>query len=52
MYVRVEDTVVVTRDGVEVLTGDAPLDLDDIEATMRETGLLQSVLCHRPEMAS
>ena len=40
MYVRVEDTVLVTNDGVEVLTAAAPLELDDVEATMREDGLL------------
>jgi Xaa-Pro aminopeptidase len=40
LYMRVEDTIVVTGNGVEVLTGFAPLELDDVEATMRERGLL------------
>ena len=31
LYIRVEDTVVVTPDGVESLTKDAPLDLDAVE---------------------
>jgi Xaa-Pro aminopeptidase len=41
LYVRVEDTVAVTEDGVESLTGFVPLELDDVERTMREPGLLQ-----------
>ncbi|MEM1732767.1 MAG: Xaa-Pro peptidase family protein [Desulfurococcaceae archaeon] len=36
LYIRVEDTVVVTENGVERLTGKAPLDLDDVEETMRD----------------
>lgn len=36
LYIRVEDTVVVTEDGIENLTSDAPLDLDDVEALMRD----------------
>ena len=36
LYVRVEDTVVVTDGGIETLTAAAPLDLDDVEATMRQ----------------
>jgi len=31
LYIRVEDTGVVTMDGFEVFTGDVALDLDDIE---------------------
>jgi Xaa-Pro aminopeptidase len=41
LYIRVEDTVVLTEDGIEILTADAPLELDDVEATMKEPGLLQ-----------
>lgn len=36
IYVRVEDTVLVTGEGVEVLTTGAPLELDDVEALMRQ----------------
>ena len=39
-YIRVEDTVVVTEDGVENFTSDAPLELDEVEALMKEEGLL------------
>lgn len=35
-YIRVEDTVAVTENGIENFTVDAPLELDDVEATMRE----------------
>ena len=41
LYMRVEDTVVVTEDGVEVLTRFAPTDLDEIERTITGDGLLQ-----------
>ncbi len=39
LYVRVEDTVVVTPDGIENLTRLAPLALDDVERTMRDPSL-------------
>ncbi len=41
LYVRVEDTVVVTEDGIENLTGFVPREPDAIERLMREPGLLQ-----------
>ena len=37
----VEDTVVVTDDGIENFTASAPLELDDVEAMMRTGGILQ-----------
>jgi Xaa-Pro aminopeptidase len=42
LYVRVEDTVVVTEEGIENLTGFVPREPDAIERLMREPGLLQS----------
>ena len=36
LYVRVEDTVVVTDDGCEVLTEGAPYEMDEVEALMRD----------------
>jgi Xaa-Pro aminopeptidase len=41
LYVRCEDTVALTSEGLENLTGFVPLDPHDIEATMAEPGLLQ-----------
>jgi Xaa-Pro aminopeptidase len=41
LYIRVEDTVVVTETGVENLTQECPQRPDDIEQLMTETGLLQ-----------
>lgn len=43
LYIRAEDTVVVTEDGIENLTRKAPLELDDVEAMMQQEGLLQVV---------
>lgn len=43
-YVRVEDTVVITERGIENFTAGAPLDLDTVEATMREPGLGEASL--------
>jgi len=41
-YYLVEDTIVVTENGLENLTVGAPLELDDVEAPMKEQGLLQA----------
>jgi len=41
LYLRVEDTVIVTEDGVENVTVDAPLELEDVERLMKEEGILQ-----------
>jgi Xaa-Pro aminopeptidase len=34
LYIRVEDTIVVTDTGMEILTGHVPIELDEIEALM------------------
>jgi len=43
LYIRSEDTVVVTQDGIENLTKLAPLELDDIEKVMKEDGIMQMI---------
>jgi len=43
LYIRVEDTVAVTQDGIENLTELAPLELDDVEKLMGEDGILQKL---------
>ena len=43
LYIRVEDTIVVTQNGIENLTKLAPLELDDIEKLMKEDGILQKL---------
>ena len=43
LYMRIEDTVVVTDDGIENLTGRAPIELEDVERVMRGgNGILQA----------
>ncbi len=41
LYLRVEDTVVVTEDGVEVLTGLCPTELEELEKIVGKNGLVQ-----------
>lgn len=42
LYIRVEDTVLVTENGAEVLTAGAPFEIDEIEAAVGRGGMLQS----------
>jgi hypothetical protein len=43
LYLRYEDTVVVTETGVENFTDFLPMELDDIERLVREKGVVQKV---------
>jgi Xaa-Pro aminopeptidase len=43
LYLRYEDTVVVTEDGVENFTDFLPSELDDLEALVKEEGIVQRV---------
>ena len=40
-YIRMEDVVVVTEDGVENLSANLPIEMDDLEALWREEGIVQ-----------
>jgi Xaa-Pro aminopeptidase len=42
LYIRVEDTVLVTADGVENLTADCPREMDAVEQLMKQNGLLDN----------
>jgi len=41
LYIRMEDVVVVTEDGVENLSGNLAMELDDIERLIKEEGVIQ-----------
>jgi Xaa-Pro aminopeptidase len=43
LYLRYEDTVVVTEEGVENFTDFLPMELDDIEELVQEEGIVQKV---------
>ena len=41
IYVRLEDMVFITATGAEVVSNDAPWDIDAIEKAMKEEGMLE-----------
>jgi Xaa-Pro aminopeptidase len=41
LYIRMEDVVVVTKAGVENLSANLPVEMDDLEALWREEGIVQ-----------
>ena len=41
IYIRLEDVIVITAAGAEILTTFVPSEIDDIEKLMREEGMLQ-----------
>ncbi len=43
LYIRMEDVVVVTEDGVENLAANLPAGLDEMEALIREEGIVQKL---------
>ena len=42
IYIRLEDVILIKEDGVENLSGFVPMEMDAIEALMKEDGLLQT----------
>ncbi len=42
IYIRLEDMLLVTKSGVENLSSTLPMEIEQIEAVMREVGLLQT----------
>ena len=50
-YFRVEDTVVITENGIENYTESAPLELDEVESVMKQDGMLQAYPRSGPGMA-
>jgi len=45
--IRIEDTVLVTRDGYEVLTNMVPKEIPEIEKLMSEKGLSEAMANNR-----
>jgi len=40
-YIRMEDVVVITKDGVENLSANLPIEMDDLEQLWKEEGIVQ-----------
>jgi Xaa-Pro aminopeptidase len=40
LYIRVEDTILVTENGCENLTAGVPLDIEDVEVEMKKDGII------------
>ena len=51
LYLRYEDTVVVTEGGVENFTDFLPMELDALETLVREQGVVQKVPAPAPPRA-
>jgi Xaa-Pro aminopeptidase len=43
LYIRMEDVVVVTAQGVENLSDNLPVELDDLEKLIQEEGVIQKM---------
>jgi Xaa-Pro aminopeptidase len=41
VYIRLEDLIVITPTGIDLVSGDLPMDIDAIERVMKEEGILQ-----------
>jgi Xaa-Pro aminopeptidase len=41
IYIRLEDVIVITKTGADILTTFVPMEMDEIEKLMREDGMLQ-----------
>lgn len=48
IYIRLEDMLLVTEEGVENLSGPLPLEMDEIEKLMQQEGLLERYRRHLP----
>ena len=41
IYIRLEDVIVINEKGAEVVSTEAPVDIDAIEKVMKEEGMLE-----------
>lgn len=41
IYIRLEDVIIITKTGAEILTTFVPMEIDEIEKLMKEEGMLQ-----------